>query len=335
MKLWSKILLGVVCLIGIFVIWVSLMEKEFTETSSDAYLKSSVALFEAEGISPTSNFIETDGPIKRIHYYEMGEGEPLVLIHGGGGYASQWYSILDELAQNFHLYILDRPGSGLSDNFDYKDVNLTEHSVDFVRSFMDAKGLEKAHFVGHSMGGLFTVNFAHMYPNRVDNIALIGHPAGSNVEIPPQVMLMSIKGVNKLLLKLIGPPSIEGSKDFHRMMLVHQPEKLSDIYWQNDVNAQLIPGNARAFNSLIENCVSFGGFEEQFLIQDALFDLPHKVTFIVGDKDVWDTIDNANYLVSNMNNASIHVIKDASHLPWLDAPEESASHIINALQPSE
>lgn len=331
MKLWMKILLAIVGVFIGLVIWVTLLDKEFTETSSDAYVQSSNALFKQAGISPQSKFVQTDGPVKRVHYYEMGQGEPLVLVHGGGGYASQWFSVMEELSKSYHLYIVDRPGSGLTDNFDYSNVNLTKHGAEFIRSFMDALNLQQANFVGHSMGGLFSVNFANFYPSRVDKLVLIGHPAGSHQKIPPQIVLVALPGINKLLLKLIGPPTIEGSKDFHKMMLVYNTEQLSDIYWQNDVNAQLIPGSARSFYSLLENIVDVGGFKEEFLIRETLFNLPHKVTFIVGDKDVWDTIENAQYLVSKMKNASIHIIENANHLPWLDAPKESSRLIIDSI----
>lgn len=331
MKLWIKILLAVFGLLFILIVWATMFDIEFAETSDAAYIQSSNALFEEIGIAPESKFVHTQGPVKRIHYYEMGKGEPLVLIHGGGGYASQWFTIMEELANSYHLFVLDRPGSGLTDKFNYDGVNLTTHGAEFIRSFMDALNIDSAHLLGHSMGGLFSVNFADIYPERVRKLVLIGHPAGGTLEIPPQVIMMGVPGANKILLTLIGKPTVEGSKKFHGMMLVHNPKILPDIYWKNDVNAQLIPGHARTFNSLLENCVELGGFKEEFLIQNTLFNLPHNVSFIVGDKDVWDTIENAEYLVSRMNNASIHVIKNASHLPWLDAPEESAQLILNAL----
>ncbi|MCU7553810.1 alpha/beta hydrolase [Alteromonas sp. ASW11-19] len=332
MKLWIKILLGLLGALLFMGGWAAMLEKEFTETSNTAYLQSSAVLFQQAGIEPQSKFVQTQGPVRRVHYYEMGEGEPLILIHGGGGYASQWFPIMESLAKSYHLFVVDRPGSGLTDKFNYDGVNLTNHGAEFVRTFMDALNLDRAHLVGHSMGGLFSVNFADRYPERVNKLVLIGHPAGGTLDIPPQVIMMGLPGVNTLLLKLIGEPTIEGSRDFHNMMLVHNTQQLSDTYWQNDVNAQLIPGNARSFNSLIENVVEFGGFKEEFLIHNALFTLPHDVTFIVGDKDIWDTVDNAEYLVSNMSNAAVHVIDNASHLPWLDAPQESANLILKALE---
>ena len=201
MKLWIKILLLVLGAILILIVWGLTLDKKFTETSTAAYIQTSHALFEEIGIDPQSHFVNTQGPVKRVHYYEMGEGEPLILIHGGGGYASQWYTIMEELAKSYHIYVLDRPGSGLTDNFIYGEVDLTKHGAAFIRSFMDALKLDSAHIVGHSMGGLFSVNFAGIYPQRVKKLVLIGHPAGGTETIPPQVVMMGLPAVNKILLK--------------------------------------------------------------------------------------------------------------------------------------
>ena len=60
--------------------------------------------------------------------------------------------------------------------------------------------------------------------------------------------------------------------------------------------------------------------------------LTQGVDLIENDPLPADTIENAEYLASKMNNATVHVIKNASHLPWLDAPEESAQLILSALE---
>src|SRR5437870_13846345 len=57
---------------------------------------------------------------------EVGEGPPLVLIHGGLGEAGGWAPILTLLAGQFHLYAPDRPGHGVSDPFAYRGVDLFE-----------------------------------------------------------------------------------------------------------------------------------------------------------------------------------------------------------------
>ena len=130
---------------------------------------------------------------------------------------------------------------------------------------------------------------------------------------------------------MIGTPNTKGAKEFHGQMLVSDTSKLTDIYFQNDVNAQLIPGTGKSFNSLLENCVGIGGFKKSYLMKSKMQELTMPVYFIIGDKDVWDTIENAKSIVAEMKDGEIEIVKDAGHLPWLDQPEICTKLISQAL----
>ncbi len=123
----------------------------------------------------------TEGPVKKVHYLEIGKGKPLILIHGGGSHSSEWFNILKSLSTQYHLYVLDRPGCGLSDNIDYTGVDFQKSAIEFVFSFMNALELDKASFMGQSMGGYFSICFAMQYHERVEKLLLIGAPAGMNL----------------------------------------------------------------------------------------------------------------------------------------------------------
>ena len=60
-------------------------------------------------------FIEINGRVKKIHYLELGQGDPLILVHGGLSHSSEWINILKPLSAHFNLFVVDRPGHGLSD----------------------------------------------------------------------------------------------------------------------------------------------------------------------------------------------------------------------------
>ena len=157
------------------------------ETSSNIikeYKSSLARLFALEGLSPFSNYVVTNGPVRRIHYIEAGKGEPLILIHGGGGNNSHWYNLVKSLQNRFHLFLVDRPGCGLTGPFCYQDVDMIWHPVDFIKSFLDAMGLEKISFLSNSMGGYFTVRFALEFPERINRIVLAGAPAGMGNKTP-------------------------------------------------------------------------------------------------------------------------------------------------------
>jgi len=106
----------------------------------------------------------------RIAYLDIGEGPPVILIHGFGGSMWQW-EYQDALADRLRLIVVDMPGSGYSDK---PDIAYTPDEVlaRFV-AFMDAIGLAKASLVGNSLGGGVAEGMAIRHPERVDRLVLI------------------------------------------------------------------------------------------------------------------------------------------------------------------
>ena len=84
----------------------------------------------------------------RTEMIEVGEGPPLVLIHGGLGEAGGWAPIMTLLARRFHLYAPDRPGHGLSDPFDYRGIDLFELSATFLGDVLNNCGLRTVPLMG-------------------------------------------------------------------------------------------------------------------------------------------------------------------------------------------
>jgi pimeloyl-ACP methyl ester carboxylesterase len=108
---------------------------------------------------------------QRIAYLDIGTGPPVMLIHGFGGSMWQWEHQQHDVSQHFRTVTLDLPGSGLSDkpDIDY----LPDQMLDFCVGFMDALHIEKATFVGNSMGAGLAIGMALTHPTRVDKLVLI------------------------------------------------------------------------------------------------------------------------------------------------------------------
>jgi 2-hydroxy-6-oxonona-2,4-dienedioate hydrolase len=113
----------------------------------------------------------------KIHYYEAGEGQPIILLHGSGPGATGWSNFrpnIEPLSQQFHVYAVDMPGWGESDTQD--DTTGRDHPADLI-AFMDELGIEKAALVGNSMGGMTSVATSVRYPERVTHLVSMGAPA--------------------------------------------------------------------------------------------------------------------------------------------------------------
>ncbi|MFC1956444.1 alpha/beta fold hydrolase, partial [Chloroflexota bacterium] len=86
-----------------------------------------------------------------IHYLSGGQGDPLIVIHGGSEGAGAWVGNMVELCGNYTVYIPDLPGFGQSQPMkgDYYIPEL----IEFVNDFAHKLELKNFHLMGHSLGG--------------------------------------------------------------------------------------------------------------------------------------------------------------------------------------
>ncbi len=297
----------------------------------EEYKRTRQILFEKEGIQPLSKIATTNGPVKNVHYLEMGKGRPLILLHGGGGHASEWINIMKPLAEHYHLYVVDRPGHGLTDSIDYQGIDIPNHASHFIGTFMEAVGLNKVSLLGHSMGGYFSLCFSLQYPKCVDKLVLVGAPAGVNRWIPPMLRLLGTKGLNRILAKTVAKPSLANTKSIYQQLLVARPENLSEDYYRHCYYGQKIPGYIKSFTSLLENVLTLNGWRKYLYLGDRLIELSLPVGFIWGDSDVFEKPETGLQKALAIKNHVFEIVPNAGHAVWLDQQEKCAELIISML----
>src|SRR5215472_10133278 len=104
-------------------------------------------------------------------YLEAGEGEPLILLHGGGGHVENFSRNVIPYARHFHVYALDCVWHGLGPQPPFNPELLPTY-VDQVLDFMGWKGIDAAHIEGQSMGGWTAMRVAAFHPRRVRRLVL-------------------------------------------------------------------------------------------------------------------------------------------------------------------
>src|SRR5829696_1111653 len=110
-----------------------------------------------------------------VRYEAAGKGEPVVLVHGLSGSTRWWARNVSELAERHRVYLVDLPGFGTMRRSRGRFV-LAEATT-WLSEWMGAVGLERAHFVGHSMGGYVCLRLAAGRPEAVRRLVLVA-PAG-------------------------------------------------------------------------------------------------------------------------------------------------------------
>ena len=142
--------------------WVTPPEPEWTSSMAES----------------DARFVDIDGI--RTRYFESGEGEALVLVHGGqpssaDASAWDWQQNFDALARHFHVYALDRLGQGYTENPQDLDAYADYYPrvAQHVHGFIRAMGIEKAHLVGHSQGGWPVTRIALDHPDLVSSLVIV------------------------------------------------------------------------------------------------------------------------------------------------------------------
>lgn len=122
-------------------------------------------------VPPVGKFVEIDG--NRIHYVDVGEGRPIVFLHGLGAQLHHFrHTLFAHFGPAYRLIALDRPGSGYSTRANGATGRLPEQAA-LVRRFIEKLGLERPLVVGHSLGGAVTLTLAVEHPEAISGIALL------------------------------------------------------------------------------------------------------------------------------------------------------------------
>lgn len=114
-----------------------------------------------------------------IHFDVRGQGEPVVLLHGYTAASTQWdyAGIAGELEKHYQVILIDLRGHGRSDKPHDPQSYTLEHRLSDINAVLDALNLERAHFLGYSMGGWLAFGMAAQHPERVASLAVGGaHP---------------------------------------------------------------------------------------------------------------------------------------------------------------
>lgn len=140
---------------------------------------------QAEAQVPMDGRLVDAGPF-RLHVTEQGVGPPLLLIHGlGAQLRSFGQAMVDELARDFRVIRVDRPGSGYSPPLPSRSQHLADQA-EAIAALIDTLALERPWLVGHSLGGALSLHVAERYPDKVGGLALIA-PATQPVTAVPEV----------------------------------------------------------------------------------------------------------------------------------------------------
>ena len=106
----------------------------------------------------------------QLHTQILGQGQPLVLLHGLFGSADNWGSIAKHFSQHCQVISVDLRNHGRSP---HSDTQTYPDMADDLLAVLDTLGLSQVHLLGHSFGGKVAMQFATQYPDRVNKLIVV------------------------------------------------------------------------------------------------------------------------------------------------------------------
>lgn len=285
-------------------------------------------LFRIEGVTVRSAYTDISGI--RIHHIEAGSGSTVLLLHGAGGGAANWYRMIAPLAARYHVVAPDLPGFGLSDGIPLRPP-LGRYGAEFVAAWMDAVGLDRAAVIGTSFGGLLALRLAQRDASRIDKLVLIDS-AGLGAEMPWLARLATLPGVGRFALR----PSREGTRMLFRLLLTSDRTGLRG---HEDALIEYLYASAAAGDpvELSRALRLFGGLrgQREILSPQELSALMLPTLVVWGANDRFLPVTHALSVVSRLPDARSCVIPRAGHSPNWETPDAVSSAVLPFLANSE
>ncbi len=268
-------------------------------------------------MAPEGKYAEAGG--LRLHYHEAGaeHAETVILLHGGGPGASAWSNFgrnLPEFAKHYRTIAVDQPGFGRSDK-PAEHPQYFRHSADAVAGLMDALGIERAHFVGNSLGGGAAVRLALNHGKRAGRLVLMG-PGGLSVNVFAPDPTEGVKNLGRFAAK----PSRERMEAFLRIM-VHDQALITDELIDDRFAAANTPESLAAMRAMGKSFAQPGTYEEGMLWREA-HRLRQRVLLIWGREDRVNPLDGALLALKTIPRAQLHVFGGCGHWAQLEKFDE-------------
>ncbi len=124
-----------------------------------------------------------------VHYFDEGEGEALLLLHGGGLTSCaelNWGAVIDPLSEHCRVIALDQPGFGFTDPRGEQDLYPRERA-DFAAEFLEKLGVDSVTVAGNSRAGFQAVYMALEYPDLVDGVIVVNAGSASRKLVDGEV----------------------------------------------------------------------------------------------------------------------------------------------------
>jgi 2-hydroxy-6-oxonona-2,4-dienedioate hydrolase len=245
----------------------------------------------------------------RTRYMETGKpGMPvLIMLHGTAGSLEAFCANLGAHGERYHCFAIDMVGAGFSDkpDTDYEIPVYVRH----VRAFMDAMNIDKASFIGVSLGAWIAARFALTHPDRVDRLTLLsaaGRVANAG----------TMKQIKSLRSKAVEDPSWDNIKPIFDDLLHREESRIDDLIGLRQAVYRQ-DGMARAMQHIL--CLQDPEIRPRNLLSEEEWRAITAPALVIGSlEDKGEFLATARYVAEVMPNARYVEMEQVNHWPQFE-----------------
>lgn len=246
-----------------------------------------------------------------------GEGQDIIFLHGTSGHLEAFSrNFVPHVKAGYRCHAIDALGHGYTDKPDYK-YEIPSY-VAHVIAYMDALGIEKAHFAGESLGGWTAAILGSSHPERVISLQLI---AAGGTKANPEIMERIVKSTTKAVT--------EDDIDLTRQrlnLLMHNPER--------DVSEELVEirhaiYHQPAFVNNLHNLLCLQDMEirqRNMMRPELLAQIKCPTLIVWGRNNPFGEVPEATKMHEDIPGSRLELFNDCGH--W---PQHERSELYNPL----
>ncbi|MDS3862428.1 alpha/beta fold hydrolase [Thermosynechococcaceae cyanobacterium BACA0444] len=265
------------------------------------------------------------GSIKTRYWCAGDSGSPIVLLHGAGSSIEAWSRNIHALAQSHQVYAFDMVGSGLSDK-PFANYSL-EYQGQFLRDFINALKLQRAAFVGHSMGASLALKLTLESPEQVEKLVLV-----STFGLGREISIASRLLAAFPLIVHLSQPSPRNVKLILQQN-VYNLKSVPNEWIEMRSEAFKLPGRKQAFVSFLKSNINLLGVRRSVFrpIVSSLANVTVPTLIIWGKQDKIVPVAHAHIAARQIPNAHLHVFDQCGHWAQFEHPQEFNQLVVEFL----
>ncbi|MFY0600375.1 MAG: alpha/beta fold hydrolase [Cyclobacteriaceae bacterium] len=251
----------------------------------------------------------------KLHFRKLGEGDPLIILHGLFGSGDNWQTLGKGFAENHGVYLIDQRNHGNSPHSDEFNYDLLSEDL---KGFLDDQGIDKASIIGHSMGGKVAMTFAASYPDMVEKLVVVDigpkqyPPHHENVFNGFKAVDLNTIGSRKEAENQLATSITDfGVRQFILKNLSRDTE--NNFRWK--INLESLERNALEVGRALDHSDQFDG----------------ETLFIGGAKSGYIKPEDHDLISTHFSKSKIEMIEGAGHWVHAEKPKELFELIVDFL----